>query len=1323
MILSWWRNLTQRYRAPAKRARALRWRTSLSARLLVEPLEDRWLPAAPTSLISFPLDGAFYNASSWDQGGGTPVGDIQGTASATDATVTLVEVSIQQDNTGDFWDGSTFVTSGTELFLTATGTDTWSLDFASSNFPAEGSYTVHSQATDDSNEVETTGAFATFTYDTTAPVISLDTPANGSSATDRMPTFSGTAGTDAGDSDTVTVNVYSGIDTNGTLTLSLDAMRDPDTGAFSVDAIANLLEGTYTAQAMQTDAGGNIGFSATTTFKIDLTAPTVTVAQADGQADPTNSSPILFTALFSEPVSGFDENGVLIGGTANPTTAVVTESGPMDGTTYTIAVSGMTNDGTVTASIMAGAALDTANNSSEASTSTDNTVTYDTTAPVVSLDTPADGSSTNDQMPTFSGTAGIDDGDSDTVTVNIYSGTDTNGTLVQSLDAMRDPGTGAYSVDATANLLQGMYTAQAMQTDAAGNTGFSNTTTFTVIDITPPTVTVDQADGQADPTNSSPILFTALFSEPVTGFDENGVLIGGTANPTTAVVTESGPMDGTTYTIAVSGMTNDGTVTASILAGAALDTANNPSEASTSTDNTVTYDTTAPVVSLDTPADGSSTNDQTPTFSGTAGIDAGDSDTVTVNIYSGTDTNGTLVQSLDAMRDPISGAYSVDATANLLQGMYTAQAMQTDTAGNTGFSNTTTFTVIDITPPTVTVDQADGQADPTNSSPILFTALFSEPVSGFDENGVLIGGTANPTTAVVTESGPMDGTTYTITVSGMTNDGTVTVSIMAGAALDTANNPSEASTSTDNTVTYDATAPVVSLDTPVDGSSTNDQMPTFSGTAGIDDGDSDTVTVNIYSGIDTTGTLVLSLDALRDPGTGTYSVDATSSLPEGTYTAQAMQTDAAGNIGFSDTTTFTIDVTVPMVTLEQAADQTDPTNGSPILFTAVFSEPVTGFDENGVLIGGTANPLIATVTESGPMDGTTYTIAVSGMLNDGTVTVSIVAGAGQDAAGNLSLASTSVDNIVTYDATAPAAPSAPVLASSSDTGIPGDNTTSVTTPVLTGTADSGTTVILFDGSTILGFATTNSSGNWTFTSPSLSLGAHTITAQSLDAAGNTSATSASLSLTIIASESLNQRVIIRLYQELLGRTVDANGLAFWTSLLDQGASADQVMLGIVNSTESHIRMVNDLYRQFLGRDADALGLTLGVAFLDLGGSLNTLRVVLLSSDEYFARVGGTLPGFLEALYRDILGRGSDPISLAQITAFASSGVSRATLAQLFVNLPEGDVQWLQGLYQRFLHREIDPSGQIAFASFLQQTARDDLVIAALLGSAEYASLG
>jgi hypothetical protein len=109
------------------------------------------------------------------------------------------------------------------------------------------------------------------------------------------------------------------------------------------------------------------------------------------------------------------------------------------------------------------------------------------------------------------------------------------------------------------------------------------------------------------------------------------------------------------------------------------------------------------------------------------------------------------------------------------------------------------------TNPTVTINQAVGQADPTSASPINFTAVFSESVSDFATGDVTLSGTAGATTADVTPAGP--GTTYNVAVSGMTGDGTVIASIADGVAHGATGLPNLASTSTDHTVTYDYVVP------------------------------------------------------------------------------------------------------------------------------------------------------------------------------------------------------------------------------------------------------------------------------------------------------------------------------------------------------------------------------------------------------------------------------------------------------------------------------------------------------------------------------------
>src|SRR5206468_212174 len=108
--------------------------------------------------------------------------------------------------------------------------------------------------------------------------------------------------------------------------------------------------------------------------------------------------------------------------------------------------------------------------------------------------------------------------------------------------------------------------------DAAGdlNTASTSTGNTETFDTTPPTETINQAAGQADPTNAAPINFTAVFSKPVSGFTGTDVTLGGTAGRTNL---HSFPTRRSSDLVAVSGMSTAGTVIASIAAGVAQDAA------------------------------------------------------------------------------------------------------------------------------------------------------------------------------------------------------------------------------------------------------------------------------------------------------------------------------------------------------------------------------------------------------------------------------------------------------------------------------------------------------------------------------------------------------------------------------------------------------------------------------------------------------------------------------------------------------------------------------------------------------------------------------
>ena len=353
----------------------------------------------------------------------------------------------------------------------ATGTS-WTI---TSTALAVGTYSMTAVQTDPAgNGPSVASAGLSVTINTSVPAAPstpdlLAASDSGPSSTDNItsdptPTLSGTA--EAGS----TVELFAGATSVGTATAT--------GGNWSITSIA-LTSGTYAFTATATNVAGTSVASSALSVTI-YTALDVTINQAAAQADPTGTSPINFTAVFTNPVSNFASGDVTITGTAGGSKTVAVTGGPA---TYNVAVSGLTTLGTVTATVAASVASDAAGNNNAASTSADNTVTWDPT-----------------------------------------------------------PG---------------------------------------------PTVTINQASGQVDPTGASPINFTVVFNATVTGFTDSDVVITGTAGGT-KTVTLSGA--GPTYTAAVSGMTSSGTVIATIPAGAAVGTSgSHPTQASTSTDNSVTF--------------------------------------------------------------------------------------------------------------------------------------------------------------------------------------------------------------------------------------------------------------------------------------------------------------------------------------------------------------------------------------------------------------------------------------------------------------------------------------------------------------------------------------------------------------------------------------------------------------------------------------------------------------------------------------------------------------------------------------------------------------
>jgi hypothetical protein len=354
--------------------------------------------------------------------------------------------------------------------------------------------------------------------------------------------------------------------------------------------VNNLADGTFQYSARQV-IGGKAGTASSTDVTLDTTGPVISIYQYLGQSDPTNSQSILFSFEPVEPLVNFNASYVsLAGSTANVSAATVDVT--QEGAGYRVTIGNILSDGVVRVSVPAGVTTDIAGNLNPPSFNFDNTITRDTVSPTVTVNQAVDQIDPTPTLPVkftvvFSEpVTGFDWQDvsltGSTATVNfsfsniIVTGSGTTYTIA----------IGGFT--SNGQLLQVSIKPAAAQ-DAAGNQSLAPTSTDNrvTVDNVAPTVSINQASGQADPTSAQPVNFTVLFSEPVTDFAASDIsLTGSTANISSATILVTGADK--VYNVSIGGIASSGRIRASIVAGAARDLAGNLSSASSSSDNNVT---------------------------------------------------------------------------------------------------------------------------------------------------------------------------------------------------------------------------------------------------------------------------------------------------------------------------------------------------------------------------------------------------------------------------------------------------------------------------------------------------------------------------------------------------------------------------------------------------------------------------------------------------------------------------------------------------------------------------------------------------------------
>ncbi|WP_034457336.1 BapA/Bap/LapF family large adhesin [Buttiauxella noackiae] len=991
-------------------------------------------------------------------------GPVQNNGSTNDQTPTIHGTG-EPGSVLTLLDGTTTLTT-----LTIDSSGTWSFT-PTSPLPV-GGHTFTVVAEDAAGNITTPSAGFTITVDIAPPATPVITSvqdnigtvtvpvAQNSATDDTKPQVNGTA--DVGS----TVTLYDGTTPVGSVVVGSD-------GTWSITPAQPLSEGPHTLNAIATDAAGNASPAATYNLTVDTTPPDAPfILSAEGEVG-GNTATLTSggsTQSGSPTLTGTGEVGATItiydnGGT----TPIGTVKVPAGGT-WTFTPTLGEGDHTLTA-----VATDPAGNvglpsagfvltvDSLAPTAPGIPTVTDDQAPV--LGAISNNGSTNDTTPTISGTGGTA-GD----TITILDKNSPIGTTVVRAD-------GSWSFTPTTPISGPAHSISVTETDLAGNTSpKSGAVAFTLDTTLPDAPTITSADdnvgavqlplgtGSTTDDNTPTFHGTGVNGDTITLYSGSTVIGTATVSGGTWAITTTTLLDG-----------------AQTITAKATDAAGNVSDPSANFTLTVyTTPLAAPVVTevvdnvgvIQTPlVNGSYTDDTTPTFNGTGTVGS----TVSVYDNGGTTPIGTAIVKAD-------GTWTITPTTALPTGVsdhaFTFSA--TDAVGNTVASPNPILLHIDTVAPN----------PPQVNAP--------------DPTGTLVSGTAEPgCTVIIRDAGGVeigrglaDGTTgaFTVTVSPAQTSGLQ----LSAIAQDPAGNQS---LETDFTASNSGLPQPPVITQVVDdvqpgtsdllsGQSTNDNQPTIHGTA------ANGALVTIYLDGEEFS------EAIAD-ATGNWSFTPNEALSDGPHTFEVIQTTTDDQTsGRSPGFTLNIDTAAPTIPeITSVTDDVAPITGN-VTSGQATNDPrptITGSGEAGSTI---------TILDNGASIGTavvgaggTWTFTPSNDLTNGLHPITVTS---TDAAGNVSVPSAgftvNVDTVTT----------APVITTvTDDAGTPGPVVSGVptndSTPTFTGTAEANSTVTIRDNGTVIGTATVDGTGNWTYTpTPPLTNGSHTLTITATDSAGNVS---------------------------------------------------------------------------------------------------------------------------------------------------------------------------------------------------------------------------
>jgi len=203
--------------------------------------------------------------------------------------------------------------------------------------------------------------------------------------------------------------------------------------------------------------------------------------------------------------------------------------------------------------------------------------------------------------------------------------------------------------------------------------------------------------------------------------------------------------------------------------------------------------------------------------------------------------------------------------------------------------------------------------------------------------------------------------------------------------------------------------------------------------------------------------------------------------------------------------------------------------------------------------------------------------------------------------------------------------------------------------------------------------------------------------------------------TISSSSSVPAQNVIRaLYQDVLGRGVDASGMQTWTEYILRTGDTAGLVRQIATSRERMNNLVAAQYQLALRRGPEPAGLEHWVRYLEAGWGVYDLQVAIYGSPESLLRLGGgNVEAWVGALYQRILGRTS-AASERSYWANVASGQGREAVVAGIARSDEATMRRLTDYYRTFLLRGVDPSGRATFLPMM--TGRGDFDVPVHLGS-------